>query len=164
MASIKVPQVQSTNALPGVPVPMRDALDIGVSLITITPEDSVTYGPETVLGYISGLKIDGKAPEDLINVIGGMLRRRKSMTIEWSADAVTLYDNLETLANLSNGMLFTIKFTTKNPYGPLSGTNDSAGQTLTLTRCRVDTHSINITENSTHSMSGKAESWTIEKF
>ena len=110
-------------------------------------------------GFVQGLSIDGKAPEDLINVITGVLRRRKPETVEWSVDAAVLYGNIKDLDTLRNGVLFQIVIDFTNPDA--NAPTNNKGQTLTLEACRIQDHSINISESSTFKMSGRASSWTV---
>lgn len=110
-------------------------------------------------GFVQGLTIDGKAPEDLINVITGTLRRRKPETVEWSVDAAVLYNNVKDLARLRDGTLFQIVVDFTNPDRNAPANN--VGQTLTIEGCRLQDHSINISESSTFKMSGRAASWTV---
>lgn len=111
-------------------------------------------------GFVSGITIDGKAPEDLINCISGTLRRRKPETTEWSADAVVLYNNVKDLDSLRGGVIFQIVVEFENP----DRTNpDNLGQTLTLQDCRVQDHSITISESSTFKLSGRAKTWSVQQ-
>jgi len=109
-------------------------------------------------GFVSGLTIDGKAPEDLINCISGTLRRRKPQTTEFSVDAAVLYNNIKDLYRLKGGQLFQIVVEFENP----DKTNpDNIGQILTLNECRIQDHNVSISENSTFKFSGRAKSWTV---
>jgi hypothetical protein len=111
-------------------------------------------------GFVTGLTVDWKSPEDLINCISWTLRRRKPMTTEWTVDAAVLYNNIKDLARLKGGLLFQIVVTFVNP----DTTNpDNLGQELTLNECRIQDHSINLTDNSTFKMSGRAKSWSVEE-
>lgn len=110
-------------------------------------------------GFVQGLTIDGKAPEDLINVITGTLRRRKPETVEWSVDAAVLYGNIKDLDALRGGVLFQIVIDFTNP--DRNSPTNNVGQTLTIEACRVQDHSISISESSTFKMSGRAASWSV---
>jgi hypothetical protein len=85
---------------------MQDALNLEYGKIIVDGEE---------MGYISGMTIDGKAPEDLVNCISGTLRRRKPSSVEWSADAVVLYSNLVDLQKLADGTIFQIILSFENP-------------------------------------------------
>lgn len=111
-------------------------------------------------GFVQGLTIDGKAPEDLINVITGTLRRRKPETVEWSVDAAVLYNNIKDLDALRGGTLFQIVVDFTNPDKNAPANN--VGQSLTIEACRIQDHSINIGESSTFKMSGRASSWRVD--
>lgn len=110
-------------------------------------------------GFVSGLTIDGKAPEDLINVITGVLRRRKPETIDWSMDSVCLYNNIKDLDKLRNGVLFQIVVDFTNP--DVNAPVNNKGQTLIVEGCRVQDHAINIGESSTFKLSGRASYWSV---
>jgi hypothetical protein len=110
-------------------------------------------------GFVSGLMIDGKAPEDFINVLTGTLRRRKPETVEWSVDAVVLYNNIKDLNTLRSGVLFQIVVDFTNP--DVNAPANNRGQTLTLEACRVQDHSINLNESSTFKISGRASYWSV---
>ena len=69
----------------------QDALDISEGKIMVN-------GVER--GFVTGLTIDGRSPEDLINCISGTLRRKKPETTERSVDAAVLYNNVKDLAAL----------------------------------------------------------------
>lgn len=112
-------------------------------------------------GFVQGLTIDGKAPEDLINVITGVLRRRKPETVEWSVDAAVLYNNIKDLDTLRTGVLFQIVIDFTNP--DRNAPTNNIGQTLVLEACRVQDHSINIGESSTFKMSGRAATWSVKQ-
>ena len=110
-------------------------------------------------GFVTGLTIDGKSPEDLVNCISGTLRRKKPMTTEWTVDAAVLYNNLWALNDLKGGTLFSIVVTFVNP----DTTNPSnIGQKITITECRIQDHSVNITDSSTFKLSGRAKEWHVE--
>lgn len=130
---------------------MQDALNIEYGKIIVDGDE---------WGYVSGVTIDGKAPEDLINCISGTLRRRKPSSVEWSSDAVVLYSNLVDLQKLADGTLFQIilSFTNPDQSNPWN-----TGMVLTLSECRVQDHSININDASTFRMSGRARSWTVSE-
>lgn len=113
----------------------------------------------TEWGFVAGLTIDGKAPEDLINVITGVLRRRKPETIDWSVDAAVLYNNIKDLDTLRDGVLFQIVVDFTNP--DVNAPTSNKGQTLVIEGCRIQDHSINIGESSTFKMSGRAASWSV---
>jgi len=110
-------------------------------------------------GFVQGLTIDGKAPEDLINVLTGTLRRRKPETTEWSVESAMLYGNLDRLKSITDGTLFQIVVDFVNP-DPNAPTNN-VGQTITIEACRVQDHSLNIGESSTFKMSGRAAYWDV---
>lgn len=110
-------------------------------------------------GFAQGLTIDGQAPEDLINVITGTLRRRKPETVEWSIDAAVLYGNVKDLDALRSGTLFQIVIDFTNP--DRNAPTNNVGQTLTIEGCRLQSHSINISESSTFKMSGRAATWSV---
>lgn len=129
----------------------RDAVDISAVKILVDGDQ---------WGFISGLTVDGKSPEELINCIGGTLRRRKPESTEWSADAAVLYNNVKDLAALKSGKLFEIVVEFDNPD---TSDNANIGQTLTVYKCRVNDHSISITEGSTFRMSGMAERWDVDE-
>ena len=109
-------------------------------------------------GFVTGVTINGKSPEDLINCISGTLRRRKPMTTDWSVDAAVLYNNLWSLDKLKNGEVFQIVLTFVNT-DPSNANN--IGQKITLNECRITDHSVNITESSTFKFSGNAKSWEV---
>ena len=128
---------------------MQDALNIGQARVMVNGEE---------WGFVSGLTVDGKAPETLVTVFGGKLRRQEPYEYDWAVDAVTLYGNLDALQELANnGTLFQIVVDFTNPNG-----NDTSnrGGTLTLLDCRVDTHNISMGATSTFKMSGKFRAWT----
>lgn len=112
-------------------------------------------------GFVTGLSVDGKAPEDLINCISGTLRRRKPETVEWSVDAAVLYNNIKDLNTLRNGVLFNIVVDWTNP-DPNSPT-ENKGQVLTIEGCRIQDHTLSISESSTFKMSGRAKSWSVSE-
>ena len=121
-------------------------------------------------GFVTGLTVNGKSPEDLINCISGTLRRRKPETTDWSVDAAVLYNNIKDLQALKGGQLFNIEVTFINQIIASDGTRtvdssnpDNVGQKLTLYDCRITDHSINITEASTFKLSGNATKWASEE-
>lgn len=127
----------------------QDALDITNGKIMVNWEER---------GFITELTIDGKAPEDLINCISWTLRRRKPRTTERSCWAAVLYNNINSLSLLAGWVLFQIVVDFTNP----DTTNpDNIGQTLVIAECRVQDHSISITESSTYKMSGRAKERTV---
>lgn len=128
---------------------MQDALNLEYGKIMVDGDE---------LGYVSGVTIDGKAPEDLINTISGTLRRRKPSSVEWSADAVVLYNNLVDLQTLTDGRLFQIVMVFTNPD---TSNPSNTGMVLTISECRVQDHTININDASTFKMSGRARDWTV---
>ena len=113
----------------------------------------------TEWGFVTGVTIDGSAPEDLINCIGGTLRRRHSSTYMRNADAVVLYDNIADLSELTGGLVFQIVLQFENPD---TSNPDNIGQTLTIVDCRIQDHNITIGESSTFKMSGRAKNRTIQ--
>lgn len=128
----------------------QDAMDIGAGKILVNGEE---------WGFVTGVTVDGKAPEDLINCIGGTLRRRKPETVEWSIDSAVLYNNLIDLKELTrDGTLFQIVMEFENPD---KNNSDNIGQVLTLNDCRVQDHSINVSDSSTFRMSGRARIWEV---
>lgn len=110
-------------------------------------------------GFVTGLTVDGKAPEDLINCISGTLRRRKPQTIEWSVDAAMLFNNVKDLDKLRNGTLFQIVVDYSNPDA--NAPVENKGMTLTLEACRIQDHSLSISENSTFKMNGRCKNWSV---
>lgn len=127
----------------------QDALDISAGRIMVDGEE---------WGFVTGLTVDGRAVEDLIACIGGTLRRRKPAEFDWSVDAAVLYNNLADLDALKAGKLFQIVVEFENP----DRTNpDNLGQVLTVLDCRVQEHSISISDSSTFRMSGRAKDWTV---
>ena len=139
---------------------MQDALDIESAKIMVNNVER---------GFATGLTVDGKSPEDLINCISGTLRRRKPRTTDWSMDAVVLYDNLWNLQDLKLGTKFNIELTMINLTDPAnknsaldpSANPDNIGQKLVITDCRLQDHSVNITDASTFKMSGRAKDWHV---
>ncbi len=126
-------------------------------------------------GFVTGLTVNGKSPEDLINCISWTLRRRKPMTTDWSVDAAVLYNNLKDLQALKGWTLFNIEVTFVNLinidadasgiYDTSAGnvninaaSGNNVGQKLTLYNCRITDHSVNITEASTFKFSGNCSS------
>ena len=77
--------------------------------------------------------------------------------MEWSADSVTLYNNIKDLAALKNGKIFQIVIQLENPD---KSNPDNVGTVLTIQDCRMNDHSISLGESSTFKMSGMAKSWT----
>lgn len=127
----------------------QDALNINEGKIVVNGEE---------WGYVTGVTLDGKSPEDLINCIGGTLRRRKPRTTEWSVDSVIMYGNLDRLKALEEGQLFNIVLDFTNP----DTTNpENLGQTVTIQDCRVQNHTSNFTEGSTFRMDGRAKDWSV---
>lgn len=110
-------------------------------------------------GFVTGLTVDGKAPEDLINCISGTLRRRKPETVEWSVDSTVLYNNIKDLDKLRGGVLFQIVVDFTNP--DQNSPAENRGTTLTLEACRIQDHSISVSDASTFKMSGRAKSWSV---
>lgn len=110
-------------------------------------------------GFVQGLTVDGKSPEDLINVITGVLRRRKPETIDWSVDSAMLYNNIKDLDTLRDGVLFQIVVDFINP--DVNAPTNNVGQTLTIEGCRIQDHTLTIWESSTFKMSGRAASWSV---
>ena len=129
----------------------QDALDIASGKIMVDG---------TERGFVTGLTIDGKAPEDLINCISGTLRRRKPETVEWSADMATLYNNIKDLDKLRGWVIFQIVIEFENPD---KSNPDNFGQILTIQDCRVQDHSISIGDSSTFKMSGRAKSRSVDE-
>lgn len=129
----------------------QDALDMTSAKIMVN-------GAEW--GFVTGLTVDGKAPEDLINCISGTLRRRKPETVEWSCDSAVLYSNLLDLDKLRGGTLFQIVISFTNP--DVNAPVDNVGTTLTLEACRIQDHSITVSDSSTFKMSGRAKSWSVK--
>lgn len=127
----------------------QDALDISAGRIMVNGEE---------WGFVTGLTVDGRAVEDLIACIGGTLRRRKPEEFDWSVDAAVLYNNLVDLEELKSGVLFQIVIDFENPD---RSNPDNLGQVLTVIDCRVQEHSISITDSSTFRMSGRAKNWTV---
>lgn len=129
---------------------MQDALNIGQAKIMVDGEQ---------WGYVTGLTIDGRSPEDLITVFGGKLRRQQPAEFDWSADAVLLYGNAEALQELKDGRIFQIVVDITNP----STVNpDNVGGVFHVHDCRVSDHSINLGESSTFRMSGKCKDWSFQ--
>lgn len=127
----------------------QDAMDISQGVIVLNGEER---------GYITGLTIDGKSPEDVVNCIGWTLRRRKPETVEWSVDAAVLYDNIKDLQELKDGAKFNIELSFVNPD---SSDSQNLGQKLVVRDCTVQDHSISVSDSSTFKMSGRAKSWEV---
>ena len=130
---------------------MQDAVSIEFSKIIVDG---------TEWGFVTGLTVDGKSPEDLINCFSGTLRRRKPSTVEWSADSVTLYNNIRDLSSLKNGKVFQIIVKLDNPD---KSNSDNTGSIITIQDCRMNDHSMNFGESSTFKMSGMAKSWNYSE-
>lgn len=109
-------------------------------------------------GFVSGVTVDGRRPEEFVNVIGGQIRRQKPEETDWSVDAVTLYDNLQALKALKN-VLFDIVIIVSNP--DVNAPNTNKTQTLTIRGCRISDENISINAGSSFKISGKASEWTI---
>ena len=129
----------------------QDALAIDAGKIVVNGEE---------WGFVTGLTVDGKSPEDLIYCIGWTLRRRKPETTDWSVDAAVLYDNVKALEALKNGTKFDIIVSFTNPSANPEPNN--SGQQITVRECSVQDHSINIWENSTFRFSWRARGWWVE--
>lgn len=127
----------------------QDALDISSGTIVVNWDE---------WGYVTGLTIDWKSPEDIVNCIGWTLRRRKPETIEWSVDAAVLYDNVTALEDLKDWLKFNIQVSFVNPD---QSNPSNKWQILMLEACTVQDHSINISDSSTFKMSGRAKGWTV---
>ena len=128
----------------------QDALNINDGKIVVDGEQ---------WGSVTGLTVDGRRPEDFINVIGGQLRRRRPEETEWSVDSAVMYDNIAGLKALKN-KLFDIVIIVTNPND--DAPNDNISQTLTVRGCRISDENISLSDGSTFRMSGKAKEWTIE--
>ncbi len=128
----------------------QDAINIKNMAITVKGE---------LFGFVTGLKIDTEAQEDLINVMGGTLRRRKPTTYNWSSDQVFLYNNAKNLERLL-GETFQMVLTSENPD---KSNSDNIGQTITLQGCNITSSSMDFNDSSTYSMSGSARGWTVEE-
>ena len=83
----------------------EDALDINEGQIVVDGD---------VWGWVTGVTVDSSSPEELVNVIGGQLRRRRPEEVSWSVDAATMYDNLAGLKALKNKR-FDIIVSVSNP-------------------------------------------------
>ena len=129
----------------------QDALSIEAGKIVVKGDE---------WGFVTGLSVDGKSPEDLIYCIGWTLRRRKPEMTEWSVDAAVLYDNLKALEDLKAGVKFDIIITFVNPASTPEPNN--FGQQITIKECVIQDHSINIWESSTFRLSGRAKAWTVD--
>lgn len=133
---------------------LGDAFDIEQASI-------VTMGPDGVVkhGFVSGVTVDGRRPEEFVNVIGGQIRRRKPEETDFTVDAVVLYNNLQTLKDLRD-IKFDIEIEMVEPRDPNGGTTRK-GQKLTIVGCRIADESITVSESSTFRFSGRADSWKI---
>lgn len=136
---------------------LGDAFDIQeASIVTLENDQVVKHG------YVSGLTIDGRRPEEFVNVIGGQVRRRKPEETEWNADAVVLYDNINTLKRLKNAK-FDIQVEMIDPLSlPENGGSGRKGQKITIYGCRISDENITISDSSTMKMGGKADRWDVE--
>jgi len=105
-------------------------------------EATITVG-EDPWGYVTGVSIDGRSPENMINVIG--------KETSWSADAVVLYDNIAGLKALQD-VRFNIVITMTNPDP--DAPNDNKTQTITLENCKISEENITLNDSSTYRMSG----------
>lgn len=110
------------------------------------------------LAAVTWVTIDWKSPEDLINVIGWVVRRRKAETLDWSADEVMLYSNLTDLVALKDWAKFNIELKFTNP--DTTDTNN-LGQTIIIRDCTVNSHNVNLTDSSTFKLSGTASAWEL---
>ena len=141
------------------PILEKDAFDIQEASLQIINEDTGQY--ET-LGYVSGLTLDGRRPEEFVNVIGGQVRRRKPEEYDWSVDEVALYDNLSSIKNLENKK-FKIQVIMIDPLSlPENGGNGAEGQKLTIFGCRMSDHNFTISDSSNMRMNGRADGWEVE--
>ena len=123
---------------------LRDALDISQATILIN----------WVAGWIvTWLTVNWKSPEDLVNVIWGVVRRRKAETNEWSADYVMLYNNIIDIATLKGWVKFNIEISMVNP------TNITETQKVLIPNCTANSFDISFGESSTFKMS-----WSSEPF
>ena len=127
----------------------QDALDISSGKIMV---DGVERG------FVTELTVDWKAPEDLINCISWTLRRQKPQTTEWNCWAAILYNNVKDLFRLTAWKLFQIVVDFENPD---KSNPDNIWQTLVIDECRIQDHTVNITESSTFKMSGRAKWWSV---
>lgn len=109
-------------------------------------------------GFATGLTIDGSSPEDIINCIGGTIRRIKPATFDWSLEMVTLYNNLGDIKALADGAIFQIIVEMNNS---VKTDSENLGQVITVQDCRVNAHSITVNDASTCKMSGKAKGWEV---
>lgn len=136
---------------------LADAFDIQeASIVTLENNQVVKHG------FVSGVTIDGRRPEDFVNVIGGQVRRRKPEETEWNVDAVVLYDNITTLKRLRN-QKFDIQIEMIDPMSlPENGGSGRSGQKLTVYGCRIAEENITVSDGSTMKMSGKADRWDVE--
>ena len=127
----------------------EDALDINEGQIVVDGD---------VWGWVTGVTVDSSSPEELVNVIGGQLRRRRPEEVSWSVDAATMYDNLAGLKALKNKR-FDIIVSVSNPDE--DAPSDNITQELVIEGCRISDENISLSENSTFKMSGKADGWKI---
>ena len=127
----------------------EDALDINEGKIVVDGD---------VWGWVTGITIDSSSPEELVNVIGGQLRRRRPEEVSWSVDAATMYDNLAGLKALKN-QRFDLIVTVQNP--DTTAPADNQTQEVVVEGCRISDENISFSDNSTFRMSGKADSWKI---
>jgi len=120
-------------------------------------EATITVG-EDPWGWVTGVSIDGRSPENMINVIGGQVRRKSPKETSWSADAVVLYDNIAGLKALQD-VRFNIVITMTNPDP--DAPNDNKTQTITLENCKISEENITLNDSSTYRMSGNCDAWTV---
>jgi len=130
-----------------------DAFDIQEGTIQLMDPDSWTI---KVLWYVSGVTIDGRRPEEFVNVIGGQIRRRKPEETDWSIDSVVLYDNINDLKVLKNAK-FSIVIMMTCP-------DRNLWQKLTVNWCRIADENLTINDSSTFRFNGRADGWDIENY
>lgn len=128
----------------------QDAFDIAAGVIMVNGEQ---------WGWVSGVTIDARRPEEFVSVIGGQLRRRKPEEVDWSVDNATLYDNIGNLKALKN-VLFDIVLIMTNPDPNAPADNKS--QKLIIRGCRISDENITISDSSTFRCNGRAKTWEID--
>ena len=130
-------------------VPQKDALNCEQGTISVTGLG--------VVGYITGVTIDGRRPEEFVSVLGGQVRRQSPAEYEWSADAVMLYDSVKDIKALGE-LKFNIVLEFTNPD---TSDSDNISQTVTVIDCKISEESLNFSDSSTQRISGKCKEWTV---
>lgn len=128
----------------------QDALDIAEAAIILNG---------TSYGFFSGLTLDRRRAEEVVNVISGTLRRRKPSEHEWRLEGVVLYENLKSLKELED-QRFQIVMVFRNPDADAPNNNKTS--TLVVSDCRISDHSVSLSDGSTFTMNGRCNGWDIQ--